>query len=104
MTLVDIPEQVIVRDVENVLNEITQTKKLCFDCVQEYVDTALWLFPIYISDAKTCGELFTFFHIVFDVLKSQMGAEGVERAIQTFFHIRDGATQSSVSRQCKIGC
>ena len=69
---------------ENVLNEITQTKKLCYDCVKEFIDTALWLFPIYVADVKVCEVLFTFFHTVFDVLKAQMGAEAVEQAIQTF--------------------
>ena len=28
--------------VENVLNEITQTKTLCFNCIKEYLDIALW--------------------------------------------------------------
>jgi hypothetical protein len=33
---------------------------------------------------QVCEEMFHFFHIVFDVLKSQMGAAYVEHAVQTF--------------------
>ena len=55
--------------VENVLDEITQTKTLCFNCVKEYLDIALWLFPIFVGDPAVCEELFAFFHTVFDVLK-----------------------------------
>ena len=73
--------------VENVLNEITQTKTLCYNCVKEYLDIALWLFPIYVGDAAVCEELFAFFHTVFDVLKAQMGAAAVEEAIVTFLNL-----------------
>ena len=73
--------------VENVLEEITQTKKLCHDCVKDYIDIALWLFPIYVQDSKMCEELFNFFYIVFDVLKSCMGASKVEAAIQVFLSL-----------------
>ncbi len=70
--------------VQNVLDEVTQTKKLCYDCIQEYVEDALRIFPVYVESPAMCGELFDFFHSVFDVLKSQMGAQAVEGAIQTF--------------------
>lgn len=73
--------------IENVLNEITQTKSLCYACVQHYVDTALWLFPLYVGVSSVCQELFAFFGVVFDVLKSQMGAAAVEQAIQTFLAV-----------------
>jgi hypothetical protein len=66
--------------VENVLNEITQTKTLCYNCVKDYVDIALWLFPIFVASVDTamCEELFTFFHVVFDVLKAQ-GRTGITK-------------------------
>ena len=70
---------------DNVLNEVTQTKKLCHDCIREYIGIALWLFPVYVNDAQVCEELFSFFHIVLDVHKSQMGADFVGEVIRTFF-------------------
>lgn len=73
--------------IESVLNENTQTKKLCYDCVKEYIELALWLFPIYIHDVVICEELFAFFHVTFDVLKAQMGARAVEEIIQTFISL-----------------
>ncbi len=80
----------IVRDlVENVLDEITQTKKLIYECVREYIDVALWLFPRYVTSPAMCGELFDFFYTAFDVLKAQMGAAAVEAAIQTFMSFFD---------------
>ena len=63
--------------VENVLDEITQTKTLCFNCVKEYLDIALWLFPIFVGDPAVCEELFAFFHTVFDVLKVGKNASAV---------------------------
>lgn len=72
---------------DNVLNEVTQTKKLCHDCIRDYIDIALWLFPIYVHESVMCEELFAFFHIVLDVLKSQMGAESVEAVIGTFINL-----------------
>lgn len=73
--------------VENVLNEVTQTKKLCHDISRDYIETSLWLFPLYYHNSKVCEEMFHFFHIVFDVLKTQMGAPFVELAVQTFFSL-----------------
>jgi len=50
--------------VENVLDEGTQCKKLCYECIREYLEEALWLFPIYVSWPNMCEELFAFFHTV----------------------------------------
>ena len=58
--------------VENVLNEVTQSKKLCHDVTREYIELALWLFPLYVSCPKVCHHMFNFFHTVFDVLSAQM--------------------------------
>ena len=44
--------QVIGDLVENVLNELTQTKKLCYNCTKDFIDIALWLFPIYVNDVQ----------------------------------------------------
>jgi hypothetical protein len=73
--------------VENVLDENTQTKKLCFNCLHEYIDISLWLFPFYTRDFVVCEAFFAFFHVVFDVLKAQMGADSVEQTIQMFLRL-----------------
>jgi len=73
--------------VENALNEVTQTKKLCHDITKEYIEISLWLFPIYVNCSRVCEEMFNFFHIVFDVLKTQMGPEFVENSVQTFIAV-----------------
>jgi len=73
--------------VENALNEVTQTKKLCHDITKEYIEISLWLFPVFVNNSKVCEELFHFFHIVFDVLKTQMGAQFVEQTVHTFFSL-----------------
>ena len=73
--------------VENVLNEVTQSKKLCHDVTREYIETSLWLFPLYVQSPKVCEEMFHFFHTVFDVLAAQMGSEFVEQAVHTFFSL-----------------
>jgi len=67
-----------------VLNENTPTKRLCYDCIRDYIDIAHALFPIYVNDASVCEEIFAFFHIVLDVLKTQMGADQVEKIMDTF--------------------
>jgi len=73
--------------VDNVLNEVTQTKKLCHDTLREYIDISLYLFPYYIQNGDVCEYMFNFFHTVFDVLKTQMGASYVEQAVQTFLNL-----------------
>ncbi len=75
--------------VETVLDEMTQTKKLCHDCIREYMEDALWLFPLYVNDREVCRDLFAFFRVVFDGLKAQMGAAAVEAAINTFLALFD---------------
>ena len=84
---------------DNVLNEVTQTKKLCHECSRDYIDIALWLFPIYVKDNGMCEELFAFFHTVLDVLKSQMGADVIEATIGTFINVfnKDQLTQIIVN-------
>lgn len=84
---------------DNVLNEVTQTKKLCYECSRDYIDIALWLFPIYVNDNAMCEEIFAFFHIVLDVLKSQMGADVIEVTIGTFINIfnKDQLTQTIIN-------
>ena len=78
----------VIRDlVENVLPEITQTKRLCYECTKDHASIALWLFPLYVDCPDVCHELFAFFHAVFDVLKAQMGVEAVEKAVHTFLHL-----------------
>ena len=87
--------------VENVLNEVTQTKKLCYDVTREYIETSLWLFPIYVQNNKVCEQMFAFFHIVFDVLKTQMGADFVQQSVQTFFNMFGSSQLTEVLLQKK---
>ena len=87
--------------VDNVLNEVTQTKKLCHDVTREYIETTLWLFPIYVNNNKICEEMFQFFYTVFDVLKTQMGALFVEQTVQTFFSMFGNAHLTEVLMQKK---
>ena len=97
---------------DNVREEGNATKKLCHDCIAEYIHIVLWLLPIYvynhsssalntsittnsvqsihsrsenfdIDDRQMCEEAFSFFRTVLDVLKSQMGAESVNQVVHT---------------------
>ena len=97
---------------DNVREEGNATKKLCHDCIAEYIQIVLWLLPIYvynnstpsvtsnitgdsrtniksglgdfdINDRQMCEEAFSFFRTVLDVLKSQMGAESVNQVVHT---------------------
>ena len=91
--------------VENVLNEVTQTKKLCFDVSREYIETTLWLFPLYVQNNKVCEQMFQFFYTVFDVLKTNMGANFVEQSVQTFFSMFGTSQLTEVLMQKKgPGC
>jgi len=87
--------------VENVLNEVTQTKKLCYDVTREYIETSLWLFPIYVQSNKVCEQMFAFFHIVFDVLKTQMGVDFVQQSVETFFNMFGSSQLTEVLLQKK---
>jgi hypothetical protein len=57
---------------DNVLNEGTATKRLCHECIRDYIDIAHALFPVYVGDAVVCEQLFAFFHVILDVLKTQV--------------------------------
>ena len=87
--------------VDNVLNEVTQTKKLCHDVTRDYIEITLWLFPVYVNNNKVCEEMFQFFYTVFDVLKTQMGANFVEQTVQTFFSMFGNAHLTEVLMQKK---
>ena len=87
--------------VDNVLNEVTQTKKLCYDVSREYIETCLWLFPLYVENHKVCEQMFHFFYTVFDVLKTQMGAQFVEQSVHTFFSMFGSSQLSEVLLQKK---
>ena len=87
--------------VDNVLNEVTQTKKLCYDVSREYIETTLWLFPLYVDNNVVCEQMFQFFYTVFDVLKTQMGAAFVEQSVQTFFSMFGTAQLTEVLLQKK---
>jgi len=90
--------------VENVLNEVTQTKKLCHDAIRDYIELSLWLFPLYINSTRVCEHLFNFFHTVFDVLKTQMGSVFVEQAIQTFLsHFGQGQLSDVINQRNGAG-
>ena len=56
-------------------------------------------FSGYVQDTTMCEELFSFFHIVLDVLKSQMGPDTIENTIGTFINIfnKDQLTQVIVN-------
>merc|ERR1711899_438521 len=103
---------------DNVREEGNATKKLCHDCIAEYIQIVLWLLPIYVNnnsttagttmssggnfdidDRQMCEEAFTFFHTVLDVLKSQMGAESVNQVVHTVLTLftRDQLTESVVN-------
>ena len=97
---------------DNVREEGNATKKLCHDCIREYIQIVLWLLPIYVynnssksaialvsnqsgsnissqegqfgvEDRQMCEEAFSFFRTVLDVLKSQMGADSVNQVVHT---------------------
>ena len=87
--------------VENVLNEVTQTKKLCYDVTKDYIETSLWLFPIYVRNNTVCEQMFQFFYIVFDVLKTQMGPVFVEQSVQTFFNMFGSSQLTEILLQKK---
>ena len=103
---------------DNVREEGNATKKLCHDCISEYVQIVLWLLPIYVNnnstssgtnmttggnfdidDRQMCEEAFTFFHIVLDVLKTQMGADSVNQVVHTVLTLfsRDQLAESVVN-------
>ncbi|XP_071749050.1 exportin-6-A isoform X2 [Lepeophtheirus salmonis] len=73
--------------VEHILNEVTQSKKLIHDCIKESINISFSLFPLYLDDATLTESLLSFFLIIFDVLKAQMGHEYVEKSIQNLLSV-----------------
>ena len=66
---------------------ISISKKLCYQSVQEPINTALVIFPVYIHQPDITDDILGFFLALFQGLRVQMGVPFTEHVIQTFMSL-----------------
>ncbi|KAK3089908.1 hypothetical protein FSP39_007563 [Pinctada imbricata] len=87
--------------IEAVAGEINKSKQICYQSLQEVIQVALALFPVYISQSDVVDSMMSFFLALFQGLRVQMGVPFAEQTIQTFMnfftqeHLAAGICQES---------
>ncbi|XP_023226318.1 exportin-6-like [Centruroides sculpturatus] len=89
----------------NFLEATTKTKQLCFKALQENIEIAVSLVPIYLNFPDVGEDILDFFLMALKVFKSQMGIAFVEQTIQKFLSLftRDQLTDC-ILREGSAGC
>ncbi|XP_069761398.1 exportin-6 isoform X7 [Narcine bancroftii] len=73
--------------VENISGEVTKSRQICYQSLQESVQVSLALFPIFIHQPGITDEMLSFFLTLFQGLRVQMGVPFTEQIIQTFLNM-----------------
>lgn len=73
--------------VENVSGEVTKSRQICYQSLQESVQVSLALFPVFIHQPGITDEMLSFFLTLFQGLRVQMGVPFTEQIIQTFLNM-----------------
>ncbi|XP_072916163.1 exportin-6 isoform X3 [Hemitrygon akajei] len=73
--------------VENICGEVTKSRQICYQSLQESVQVSLALFPVFIHQPGITDEMLSFFLTLFQGLRVQMGVPFTEQIIQTFLNM-----------------
>ncbi|XP_078274095.1 exportin-6 isoform X1 [Rhinoraja longicauda] len=73
--------------VENVSGEVTKSRQICYQSLQESVQVSLALFPVFIHQPGITDEMLNFFLTLLQGLRVQMGVPFTEQIIQTFLNM-----------------
>ncbi|XP_072125332.1 exportin-6 isoform X2 [Mobula birostris] len=73
--------------VENISGEVTKSRQICYQSLQESVQVSLALFPVFIHQPGITDEMLSFFLTLFQGLRVQMGVPFTEQIIQTFLNM-----------------
>ncbi|XP_043246951.1 exportin-6-like isoform X1 [Amphibalanus amphitrite] len=73
--------------VSNILGEVTKTKQLCYECLQETIRDSLWVFGVFATQSDVCQEVLSFFLAAFESLRAQMGSQFTEQCVQVFLEV-----------------
>ncbi|XP_067912796.1 exportin-6 isoform X2 [Heterodontus francisci] len=73
--------------VESISGEVTKSRQICYQSLQESVQVSLALFPVFIHQPGVTDEMLSFFLTLFQGLRVQMGVPFAEQIIQTFLNM-----------------
>ncbi|XP_037073807.1 exportin-6-like [Pollicipes pollicipes] len=73
--------------VTNVRSEVTKTKQLCHDCLQDTIRDSLWVFTVFAAQPDVCQDVLSFFLAAFEALRAQMGGQFAEQCVQMFIDV-----------------
>ncbi|XP_072337474.1 exportin-6 isoform X2 [Scyliorhinus torazame] len=73
--------------VESISGEVTKSRQICYQSLQESVQVSLALFPLFIHQPGVTDEMLSFFLTLFQGLRVQMGVPFAEQIIQTFLNM-----------------
>ncbi|CAH1795674.1 unnamed protein product [Owenia fusiformis] len=79
----------VLTDIINSISEdgVSNSKKICYQSLQDLVQTTLTMFPIYIHHPEAIDSMLAFFLALFQSLRVQMGVPFTEQTIQTFMNM-----------------
>lgn len=70
--------------IETIAGEVVRSKQLCYQSLQEVIQVALLVFPVYLQQSDVIDNFMSFFLALFQGLRVQMGVPFTEQTIQTF--------------------
>ncbi|KAA0706153.1 Exportin-6 [Triplophysa tibetana] len=73
--------------VDSISGEATKSRQICYHSLQESVQVTLALFPRFIQQPDVTDEMLSFFLMLFQALRVQMGVAFTEQIIQTFLNM-----------------
>ncbi|XP_041363102.1 exportin-6-like isoform X2 [Gigantopelta aegis] len=70
--------------ITSIAGEVVRSKQICFQSLQESIQVALTLFPLFMQQPDIIDEMMSFFLALFQGLRVQMGVPFTENALRTF--------------------
>ncbi|KAL5018253.1 hypothetical protein ScPMuIL_003975 [Solemya velum] len=73
--------------IENIAGEVIKSKQIFYQSLQDVIQTALAVFPVYIKHPDVIENIMSFFLALFQGLRVQMGVPFTEQTIRTFMNL-----------------
>lgn len=73
--------------ITSVSGEVVKSKQICFQSLQDVIQVAITIFPVYLHQPDVVDVMMSFFLALFQALRIQMGVPFTEQTIQTFMSV-----------------
>ncbi|XP_038064327.1 exportin-6-like isoform X1 [Patiria miniata] len=79
--------QLLSDQVESIAGEVSKTKQVCHNSLQDSIDVTLYLFPLYIQQSDVINDMMGFYLATFQSLRVQMGIPAIQHTITIFLEL-----------------